>query len=65
MSQPTSNQEPARNVPTAGMTPLDYGATHMNVPDVQPIVNLHVPIPAVGTTDSAEGHPVSGPFLNG
>lgn len=64
MSQPSSNQEPARNVPTAGMTPVGAGA-EMNVPDVQPMVDLNVPIPAVGITDSAEGHPVAGPFLNG
>lgn len=64
MSQPISNMEPTRTPPTDGMTPLGYGQ-RMYVPDVQPMVNLDVPIPAVGTVDSAEGSPVAGPFLNG
>jgi hypothetical protein len=56
--------EPTRLPPTDGMTPLDYGQ-QMYIPDVQPMVDLNVPIPAVGTVDSAEGSPIGGPFLNG
>jgi hypothetical protein len=45
------------------MTPLDHGQ-QMYIPDTKPMVNLHVDIPAVGITDTAEGHPIAGPFLD-
>lgn len=44
----------AAKVATDGMTPVDYGS-HMYIPDVEPMVDLNVPIPEASQTHFVEG----------